>query len=69
VRLCHRVLLFLTSLVGLGELLAELADETDADLTRSPFLSVLSLEVELHFASISLRLLAAVFAWAQLGVS
>jgi hypothetical protein len=68
-QLCHRVLLFFTSLVGLGELLVELVGDADVDLTRSPFLSVLSLDVELHLASISLRLPAAVFAWAQLGVS
>ena len=67
---CYLVLVFLGSLVGLGEFVVELETELAFDLTLSPFLSV-SGEPELfeHFDRISLRLLAAVFCSAQVGVS
>ena len=67
---CYLVLLFFTSLVGLGELVAELDTELAFEFSLSPFLSVCAeLEVLEHFARISLRLLAAVLASAQVGVS
>ena len=67
---CYLVLLFFTALVGLGELVAELVTELAFELALSPFLSICSDPLVLeHFARISLKLLVAVLASAQVGVS
>lgn len=63
-------MLFLTPLVGLGELVAELETELALELSLSHCLSICPDEEVLeHFAIISLRLLAAVLGSAHVGVS